>query len=416
MILTRRTALAGLAAGTVLTRISPTLAVAGADTDRRFVFIFLRGGMDGLSAVQAYGDPNFAKARAVLADDPPGTGGPFECHKLDGLFALNPYLPTLAELYDKGEMLAVHAVHSPYRERSHFDAQDILENGTDGKAERSGFLNRALANMPAAYRDGRKDVGLGLGPVLPYSLRGPQAVGSWSPPSLPSADADTLARIGDLYAEDPVLSIALAKAEVANSMAQGMSMDDMMGGDGAGPAVAFTQMTKVAVRFLQPADGARIVTIDYGNWDSHANQNERDLDPNSAFAGRFPEMYKGLDSGITHLREGLGPEVWAKTVVAIVTEFGRTIEINGTNGTDHGTAGALLLAGGSVNGGRVVADWPGLRVQDRHEERDLRPTTDVRSVLKGVLGEHLGISEAALEDAVFPQSRAAKPISGLIRV
>lgn len=414
---TRRTALKTIGGASLLTAVSPTLAFANADTDRRFVFIFLRGGMDGLTAIQAFGDPDFVRVRGKLADDAPGSGGRFECHDLDGFFSLNHDLPYMHSLYREGQMLAVHATASPYRERSHFDAQDVMENGTATKAERSGFLNRAVAVLPGAFRQGRADVAMGLGPVLPLALRGPESVGNWSPPSLPSADEDTLMRIADLYADDPVLSVALANAQSADAMAAGMSMDSMMDADGAqGSTAGFTRTTHVAATFLKPADGPRIATIDFGNWDSHAGQNARNLDPNSAnFAGRFAEMYKGLDQGVRNLREDLGADIWSKTVVAIVTEFGRTVSINGTDGTDHGTAGAMFLVGGAVNGGRVIADWPGLKTRDLYEERDLRPTTDIRAAFKGVLHDHMQITEGAIEDQVFANSRDARPIEGLIR-
>lgn len=415
MMISRRTALkASLSAG-VLASVAPGLAFANVDTDRRLLFIFLRGGMDGLSAVQPYGDPLFRELRGVLADPEPDSGAEHATHKIDGLFALNPDLAGLHGLLKENQALAVHALASPYRERSHFDAQDVMENGAATKAERSGWLNRAVGVMPAAFAAGRSDVALGLGATLPLILRGPQSVGGWSPPTLPGVDEDTLMRIGDLYAQHPVLGEAFAKARSAAAMAGGMDMDDMDGGQGSGNAAFFTEMATVAAQFLKAADGPRIATIDYGNWDSHASQNERLDAPPDRFQGRFVELYKGLDRGIGTIRDELGPEIWAKTVVMCVTEFGRTVRINGTLGTDHGTAGAMFLVGGAVNGGRVVTDWPGLRPQDLHEDRDLKPTLDHRQVFKGVLAEHFAIAEGALEDTVFPGTRALTPVEGLIR-
>lgn len=413
-MLTRRRFLQSVGGTALLTTLSPTLAMARVDTDRRFVFLFLRGGMDGLSAVPAVGDPDFQRVRGVLADPLPNSGDCFASLELDGFFGLNHDLGYLHSLYREKQLLALHAVASPYRERSHFDAQDVMENGTGSKAERSGFLNRAVAELPGAFRKGRQDVALGFGPVLQLALRGPESVGNWSPPSLPSADEDTLSRIADLYADDPVLRAALANARSANSMASGMNMAGMMDNGGKGATARFLRMTEVATTFLGAEDGPRVAVIDFGNWDSHANQNQRNLDSNTNFAGRFPEMYRGLDNGVRTLREGLGEEDWNKTVVAIVTEFGRTVAINGTNGTDHGMAGAMFLAGGAVNGGRVIADWPGLKPRELHEQRDLRPTTDVRAVFKGLLHDHLSITEGALEDRVFPGSRVVAPIEGLV--
>ena len=415
-MLTRRRFMQSVGGVALFSSFSPTLALARADSDRRFVFLFLRGGMDGLSALPAVGDPDFLRVRGVLADPLPKSGERFASLEMDGFFGLNHDLGYLHSLYRQGHLLALHAVATPYRERSHFDAQDVMENGTGSKAERSGFLNRAVAELPGAFLKGREDVALGFGPVLQLALRGSESVGNWSPPSLPSADEDTLSRIADLYADDPVLRAALANAQSANAMASGMSMTGMMDNGGQGATAGFLRMTEVAATFLRADDGPRVAAIDFGNWDSHANQNQRNLDSNNNFAGRFPEMYKGLDNGVRTLREGLGEDVWNKTVVAIVTEFGRTVAINGTNGTDHGTAGAMFLAGGAVNGGRVIADWPGLKPRDLHEQRDLRPTTDVRAVFKGLLHDHLSIAEGALEDRVFPGSRTIAPIEDLVRV
>ncbi|XOV89669.1 MAG: DUF1501 domain-containing protein [Pseudomonadota bacterium] len=415
-MLTRRRFLQAVGGTSFFTMVSPTLALARADSERRFLFIFLRGGVDGLSAVPAVGDPDFLRVRGTLADPMPGSGERFASRDLNGFFALNHDLGYLHSLYQEEQMLSIHAAASPYRERSHFDAQDVMENGTGSKAERSGFLNRAVAALPGVFTNGRPDVALGFGPVLQLALRGPESVGNWSPPSLPSADSDTIARIADLYAADPVLGAALANAQSANAMAAEMSMTGMMEDmGGSGSTAGFLQMTEVAATFLRSDDGPRVAAIDFGNWDSHANQNQRSLDSNLKFAGRFPEMYRGLDNGVRRLREGLGDKVWNKTVIAIVTEFGRTVSINGTHGTDHGTAGAMFLVGGAVSGGRVIADWPGLKPGDLHESRDLRPTTDIRSVFKGILHDHMQIAEGVLEDRVFPDSRKLKAMEGLIR-
>ena len=415
MTLTRRQAVHRICCTAALATLTPKLAFAKADTDRRFVFVFLRGGMDGLSAVPPYGEPRLQQLRGEIADAPPRSGGPHQMLALDGLFALNPELEQLHDLYQKGELLVVHAVASPYRERSHFDAQDVMETGAGSKLVKTGWLNRAIGTLPGAFSSGRRDVALGIGASLPLVLRGDQAVGSWSPATLPPVDRDTLDRIGDLYSRDPVLAEAFAKARSAAAMAGGMSTDDMTGGQGTGNALFFTQMAQVAAEFLRAADGPRIATLDYGNWDSHAAQNERvDGDP-ERFIGRFPELYRGLDRGIAILRDSLGADVWAKTVVLAVTEFGRTVRVNGTKGTDHGTAGAMFLAGGAVAGGRIIADWPGLADKDLYQNRDLRPTLDSRQVFKGVLREQLQVSDAQLEEAVFPETRALSALEGLLR-
>lgn len=435
MIINRRTSLLGIGAAGLWTTAAPGFAFAEVDTDRRFVFIFLRGGMDGLSAVPAYGDPSFATVRGVLADEAPGAGSPFEVHKLDAMFGLHRDLKSMKALYDGGELTVIHAACHNYRERSHFDAQDAFDRGSLDKAVKTGWLNRTLEALPTRYKTGREDVAMGLGPTLTLSLRGDVPVGSWSPPSAPRATPDTLQRLAKLYARDPKLAPALKKglsAEALGSLMPGMgapaAMASPKGGmtaltanggreEGFGNAISFQQYAKAAAAFLSTPNGPRIVTIDYGNWDSHANQNQRTVRSggNGNYGGQFAEMYLGLDRGIAALKAGMAKAVWDKTAVLMVTEFGRTVKINGTGGTDHGTGGAAFLLGGAVKGGRVLADWPGLKASDMLDGRDLKPTTDLRAVAKGVLRAHLGVPDAALDTAIFPGSASAKPIDGLIR-
>ncbi|NWG44965.1 MAG: DUF1501 domain-containing protein [Alphaproteobacteria bacterium] len=418
MIITRRTSLKALGAGALWTTLGPGFAAASVETDRRFVFIFLRGGMDGLSAVPAYGDPQFGAARGPLADGPPGAGTDFDALKLDGLFALNPDLKFMHTLFTQGELTVFHATCHDYRDRSHFDAQDSFDRGSIDKTVKTGWLNRALVHLPARWSTDRENVALGLGPTLPLSLRGDAQVGSWSPPTAPQASADTMERLARLYRADERLGPLLASGLSTESMGNAMGGMDDMGGKGFGTAVDFIQYAKAAATFLAAADGPRIVTIDYGNWDSHSGQNDRNIPgpENGNYAGRFPEMYLGLDRGLAALREGLGPDIWSRTAVMLVTEFGRTVKINGTQGTDHGTGGAAFLLGGAVQGGRIIADWPGLRDSDLLDGRDLRPTTDLRAGVKGVLVDHLGLDEALMATAIFPGSQDVAPLTGLIRV
>jgi uncharacterized protein (DUF1501 family) len=377
------------------------LAFAAAPGDRLLVVVVLRGGMDGLAAVPPWRNPAYREARRELALPPPGSAdGTVD---LDGSFGLHPALAPLAELYRAGELAALHAVASPYRERSHFDGQDVLENGGAkvGQA-RDGWLNRALAALGQ-----RAPAGFAFGRAVPLLLRGPVAVGSWAPSALPDASEEFLVRVAALYKADPVLSRALEQGLRTRAMAAGaMSEEDRMVGRGGGRVGEFLQIAKVAGEMLARADGPRVASLEIGGWDTHAQQGvER---------GPLANNLGGLADGLLQLRRGLG-DAWAKTAVIVVSEFGRTVAPNGTGGTDHGTAGAALLLGGAVKGGRVLADWPGLAAPKLHQGRDLTPTTDLRSVFKGLLAEHLGVDRAALDRTVFPDSAPVKPLAGLVR-
>jgi uncharacterized protein (DUF1501 family) len=391
---TRRDALKTLGGLAALSAL-PGLALAqGAPGERRLVFVFLRGGLDGLSAVPAYGDPDFARRRGDLAIAPPGE--PNGALKLDATFGLHPLLPEMHKLYQAGELAVLHAVATPYRDRSHFDAQNVLENGTAKPYGRdAGWLNVAL--VESAQRAG----GVALGASVPLVLRGAARVTSWSPSVMPSPDPDLLERLGRLYRDDPLLAKPFAAAVETQALMEGQGMrDGGMGGRGA-PLGALVQ---AAGRFLTQPDGPRVATIDFGGWDTHANQ-AGDLGP-------LARNLRQLDRAVVQLKAALGP-AWKHTAVLVVTEFGRTVAVNGSRGTDHGTAAAAFALGGAVRGGRVIAQWPGLADRDLHEGRDLRATLDLRALFKAALAAQLGTGESALETKVFPDSRGVRPLEGL---
>jgi len=396
----------------------------------RFVFIVMRGALDGLAAAPPYGDPDYAGLRRELALKAPGSPG--GALPLDGFFGLHPSLTFMRDSYSAKELVVFHAIASPYRERSHFDGQDVLENGSlQPHAVQTGWLNRALASLHPAgcghptgcgQSTGRgqsngtgqsKELGVALGQNIPLVMRGPASVTSWSPSKLAAIDEDTLERITDLYASDPLLSVRLADALAADAIADGAeSMVPAAAEPASQPLRArakpprYTEVVRAAASFLRRDDGPQVAVFDTTGWDTHANEGGAE----GQLAGRLA----ALDAGLRSLKEGLGP-TWSDTVVLLATEFGRTAAANGTRGTDHGTATAAFLLGGAVQGGRVVADWPGLSSRALYQGRDLKPTTDLRSVLKGVLSEHLLVSTGALDASVFPDSAGVKAVRGLIR-
>lgn len=389
------------ATGLGLTAMSvPGVTFASADTDARLVLVILRGAVDGLAIAAPYGDGNYARTRGELALPSPGNSNGLL--KLDGMFGLHPSLPGVYRDFQNGDALVVHAVASPYRERSHFDGQDVLENGgASVGATRDGWLNRAIAPLGGSL--GREQA-IAMAQNTPLVLRGENSVTSWAPSQLPEADDATVARLQDLYAEDEFFATRLAQALKAQDIAAGMN--GLSGKTRRGNEAAFLKtMMNSTAQFLTADDGPRIAVLQAGGWDTHANQ--------GSTAGVLANRLAGLDNGIAALRDGLG-RAWENTVVAVVTEFGRTVRVNGTRGTDHGTGTAAILTGGAVNGGRVLADWPGLAERNLYEGRDLMPTMDLRSVWKGILSDHLGLSNTLIETDVFPDSRSARAARGLV--
>lgn len=437
--LSRRHLLGGGAASLALWGLVPRGALA-ASSDPRLLTVILRGGLDGISMIAPVGDPDYARLRGklALAADGPGAGV-----RLDTLFALNRNMPFLASLYARREALAVHAVATPYRGRSHFDGQDVLENGHPGTGRvDDGWLNRALAKLPAAGSPAPRK-GLAMGAVVPLIMRGSAPVLSWIPrtSNLPLR-ASTIDRLADLYATtDPKLGMALADGLAIERVGAGGVALNVKAGAGPGleakalaakapatpPAAAkppgdmtppsaaanqqlrpfreFVDAAEAAARFLAAPDGPRVGALSFNGWDTHANEGVLD--------GQLGNRLAGLDLAIRTLHDGLGA-AWKDTVIVVVTEFGRTARPNGTAGTDHGTATAALVIGGSVKGGRVIADWPGLADAALYEARDLKPTADLRAVLKGLLRDHLGMPDGALGGEVFPGSAGVRPMAGLV--
>ena len=389
--ISRRGTLLGLAGALTVGRAS--LAVARAATEKRLVVVVLRGALDGLAAVMPYGEAGLAGLRGGLALPEPGReGGVLD---LGGFFGLHPALAGLHGMFRAGEAVVVHAVAGSWRNRSHFEAQDWMEFGAEQRLE-SGWLNRVAGAFGASAKGA--DLALAVGSLTPVLLRGPAPVGSWLPQSFGAPAADFHARVAALHAADAVTGPAVAAGLRERGFAAGT-----LGQDRRPERFGFPALAGAAGRMLAAADGPRLAALELGGWDTHANQ-----------ADRLAGPLRQLDAGLVALREGLGA-AWGQSVVLVMTEFGRTVRVNGTRGTDHGTGTVAFVLGGCVAGGKVRVDWPGLGAGQLFEGRDLAPTTDLRSVSKGVLAEHLGLRPEVL-GRVFPGSLGAAPMGGLIRV
>ena len=387
--LTRRGALLGLAGAVGLGRAA--LATAAADTDRRLVVVVLRGAMDGLMAVQPYGDRDLAELRPTLLA--PFPGQPNGLLDLGGTYGLHPALAALHPLYTGGELAILHAVAGSWRDRSHFAAQDWLEYGATHALD-GGWLNRVAGLVPAREGAGTP---LAVGPDLPLLLRGRSPASNWLPPQAQRPPADLYAQIAAMHAGDAITGPAIAAGLRERGFSGGVLAGDTLPQDPR----AFAALAGAAGKLLAAPDGPRLAAMELDGWDTHRDQVRWIVPP-----------LRHLADGIVALRQGLG-DAWARTVVLVFTEFGRTARTNGTGGTDHGTGTVAFVAGGAVAGGTVRGDWPGLSRDGLLEDRDLRPTTDIAAVSKGVLAGHLGLTEAALA-VVFPDDRVA-PLARLLR-
>jgi uncharacterized protein (DUF1501 family) len=380
MTLARRDFLAAAA----LLGASPVL-LAQAATERRFVLVLQRGAADGLNTVVPYADPDYARHRGALAIDAS------EALKLDGSFALHPSLTHLHGLYGAGEATVFHAVASPYRDRSHFDGQNVLETGgTVPYRVRDGWMNRLMGMLP---RHGKQ--AMAFSPAVPMALRGALDVSTYAPSALPQANDDLMQRVEMLYAQDAQLHGLWSSALEARGMAGGSGNSNRR--------LDPVAQGRMSASFLARADGPRVAMIESNGWDTHSGQN-----------GRLTSQLKGLDGLLAGLHEGLGA-AWSQTVVLVATEFGRTVAANGTGGTDHGTGSAAMLLGGAVQGGRIVADWPGLASGNLHEGRDLKPTLGLDSLVTAVCAEAFGLDPVRAGRVLFPESTTARFKQPLLR-
>jgi len=382
----------------------PKTASARSGSDPRFVVIILRGALDGLSAVAPVGDPDYAALRGAIALPPAGEHAALP---LDGFFGLHPSMPVFARLYKENRASVIHAVATSYRERSHFDGQDVLESGYPGPGHtESGWLNRAIFALPGSETSRLR--GLGVGATAPLVIRGRAPVLGWAPQILPAASDDLAMRVLDLYQHrDAALAAALRIGLETDEMAArgGLSGDMAKARGGMDQPNGMRQAARGAARLLATDDGPRVAALAFDGWDMHANE--------GGATGQLATRLSGLDGAFEELETGLG-EHWRDAAVLAITEFGRTARINGTGGSDHGTGAAAFLAGGAVNGGRVIADWPGLKPNQLYQGRDLAPTADLRAVMKGLLADLFRLSPSTLSDKVFPESAAVQSMRDLI--
>lgn len=362
---------------------------ANAPTEKRFILLNLRGAMDGLHALVPYMDKDYHKLRPTLGL---GVGGTERnVIDLDGSFGLHPALQPLEALYRNKELLFVPAISTQHRQRSHFEAQDMLEGGgTAPYQHNTGWLNRAIVEMGGSSQR----IGLSIGPSIPLIMRGAADIRTWSDSRLPEVDEGFLKRINALYENDPIFHKAFTQAQQDKSASA--MIENMARGRGR-----FEHSIRAALTLLKEKNGPRIAFLEAGGWDTHYAQERR-----------LNKLFGELARSIVLIKTELGP-LWKDTAIMVVSEFGRTASENGSKGTDHGTGGLAMLAGGAVKGGFIRGEWPGLSRIALLDERDLAPANQLESLFKSTLIYHLGLTEAQVEDSVFPSTRKIKLMDNL---
>lgn len=383
---------AGMCVGGVATFGFPTVRFASVPQRGRLVFVLLRGGFDGLAALVPAGDGAYRNLRGAMAFDEADLVG------LSDGFGLAPGLAGLESFWDRDELVALHAMAIPYRTRSHFDGQAVLETGlARPEGASAGWLNRLLQVL-----EGERS-GIAIAAGMPRSMIGDHPVSTWSPTELGAVDDAYLDRLHLLYRSDRRLLNRFEAAIQQRETVAGVEM----GGTGARGrgAVDVEALFRSAARLLRPATGPNVAAMELSGWDTHANQ--------GLAGGPLDRLLARLSDGLVAFRDDM-EDAWADTTVVVMTEFGRTARLNGTRGTDHGTAGAGFVLGPRVARSMVHCDWPGLSDSDLYEGRDLRPTLDTRAVLKGVV---MGAFDLTANQAnrVFPDSDGVRAVDDVMR-
>ncbi len=385
----RRTFVRNMCVGGIATFGFPTVSFAQVKQPGRFVFVMLRGGFDGLAAVVPYGDPAYRPLRGAFAFDES------DLVTLDDTFGLAPGLAPLREMWLQNELAVIHAMAIPYRTRSHFDGQAILETGIDRPVGSSdGWLNRLLQVM-TGHRSG-----IAIASGLPRSLSGPFDVQTWSPTQLGTVDDEFLGRLAVLYRSDQTLHRRFEAA-----MQQQNLVGEEPAARGRAGRTGLTSLMQAAARILRQEEGPNIAAVEFSGWDTHANQ--------GLAGGALDRLLGQLAEGLVAFRTDMA-DAWRNTTVVVMTEFGRTARPNGTRGTDHGTAGAGFVIGPQVARSVVFSDWPGLHDRGLFEGRDLKPTLDTRAILKGAIAGTFDLTPAQI-DRVFPTSAGVRGAYELVK-
>jgi len=395
LLLSRRTFIGGSATLFTGALLPEYVSANRRDTDKRLLIVVLRGGMDGISVVVPHGDPFYEEARRDLAI-------PTErLLHIDSFFGLHPALQNLSSFFASGEATIIPAAGLPVQTRSHFECQANLESGLPTNSPSSvGWVNRLLSSLPraAALRQ-RGAISIGAHPAI---IAGPAPVLSWSPTWFGALNHEILARIERMYHD--------GHPDLATSLVNGLAAERLAGGAGDGIGANLTPLQigfRGAGRLLGVADGPQIAVLSVSGWDTHNSQGN--------LSGQIVNRLGGLDEALGEFRQQFTAEAWQNTAVICVTEFGRAVQANGTNGTDHGVGMPVIMVGGALNGG-IRGDWPGLEAKLLLDRRDLRPTVDLRSVFKGLVRDLFGIQQSTLNNTIFPDSGSdAPPMNNLIR-
>ncbi|MCC6299887.1 MAG: DUF1501 domain-containing protein [Anaerolineales bacterium] len=350
------------------------------------VVVFQRGGMDGISAVIPHGDADYYNNRSALAIPEPEDGSDKTGIDLDGFFGLHPSLLPLKDLWDERTLAIVHAVGSPDPTHSHFDAMDYMERGTPGeKSIPTGWIGRHL--QTAAWQNESPFRAIGMGGVMQASLRGPIPV-------------TTLKSISDFHLQGDVTQLTEIRARLESLYNLGSSLDgdaietfnavDILdkidvnnytpSGGAAYPETEFGMAMKQVAQIAKAEIGLEVACVDIGGWDTHNQQGQLE--------GELPTLLNEFSSGLASLYHDLGDRAKNVTIVTM-SEFGRRVKENASDGTDHGHGNCMFVLGGGVNGGKVYGQWPGLAPENLYEGIDLNITTDYRDVLGEVVEKRL---------------------------